>query len=291
MLKWGTPRFPRPVNLYLKYGKPLKELILNGELTEEEMESVQNARRWLINKKMQLVRVTPKKNAKGQSIGIFGDGELNWHSNACSDVSFAPGVSLMGYENFVGSATGFCTTVDWYESISESFRSELDEMVVLHNYHEKGVSPEVLPDQEAFYVENQCPEPDMRFPLVIQSPGGIRSIHLGITTLDHIEGMSREESNKIFDRIKEGIFQPEYMYDHWYQADRDLMLFDNSITLHRRLIDPDIQRMPDRVGLRFQYDYDKLAGKYVPFFQEEFNKERDHRVDLFPIATAGIEVM
>jgi len=291
MLKWGTPRFPRPVNLYLKYGKPLKELIFNNELNAEEMESVQNARRWLIDKHMQLVRVTPKKNRRGQSIGIFGDGELNWHSNACSDVSFAPGVSLMGWENFVGSATGFCTTTDYYESLSESFRSELDEMVVVHNYHEKGVHPEVEPDQEAFYKENQCPEPDMKVPLVITSPGGVKGIHLGITTLDYIEGMSREESTKIFETIKKGIFVPEYMYDHWYKGDRDLMIFDNSITLHRRLIEPAKGRLPDRVGLRLQFDYDKLAGEYLPFAQDEYNQERKHRVDLFPIATADIEVM
>ena len=33
-----------------------------------------------------------------------------------------------------GSATGFLQTVDYYESVSESFPSELDEMVLLHKY-------------------------------------------------------------------------------------------------------------------------------------------------------------
>ena len=135
IMKWGPSRWNRPIAFYKKYGKPLKELVMNKELDDEDQLVFDNVRRWQFDKRCPgMVCVTPKKNTRGQSMGIFGDGELLWHSNECGDVAFTPGVALLGYENVDQTATGFCTSPDWYEKQSESFRSELDEMIIIHNY-------------------------------------------------------------------------------------------------------------------------------------------------------------
>ena len=288
MGQWGNPRYNILFNLYLKYGKTATELLFNNELEEDDRTALMNARYFSIDKRFPMLgRVTPKKNSRGKAMGVFGDGELKWHSNECGNFWFSPGVSLMGYENFVGSCTGFLTTPDYYESLSESFRSELDEMVVLHNYQPEKLYPEYLGDQEGFLKNNMCVNHDGRVPLVIKSPAGIKGIHLGINTFDRIEGMSKEESDKIFATLEKGLFREEYIYDHWYQTDHDLCIFDNSITLHHRLIKDD-GRMPDRVGLRIQFDYDNLAENYQPYYQEEFNQTRNVMMGKYNLSIADM---
>ena len=278
---WGPMRYNMPIEFFLKYGgKSIKDLILSGELQDKDAETFNNARRWRVDKQYPgMIRVTPKKNRRGKSIGIFGDGELLWHSNESGDTAFTPCVALMGWQQMVGSCTGFCTSTDWYEKQSESFRSELDDMVMVHNYQSTKVSPIFVEDQENFYKNNQCPDPNSELPLVIQSPGGIKGLHLGSATMDYVKGMSREESDKLLNHIRKEIFVEEYIYKHWYQSDRDICIFDNSITVHNRKLEA--EHMPDRVGYRIQFDYDNLIGKpYSPFYQEEYNQKRFSRMDI-----------
>jgi hypothetical protein len=235
-----------------------------------------------------MIRITPRKNEKGQSLGAFADGELLWHSNECGDVAFTPGVALMGWEDMVGTATGFCTSPDWYEKQTESFRSELDEMIVVHNYKPQSVSPVVIEEQENFYKNNFTPEKDMLVPLIIQSPGGIKGVHLGVNTFDRIVGMKKEDSDKLFEKIRSEMITPEYCYDHWYATNKEICLFDNSITLHNRSIHEKIGIAPNRLGLRVQYDFDRLTGEtYQPFYQQEFNDLRNIRLDLLKTAVKG----
>lgn len=288
-LQWGDPRWNRPKEWYKKYGKPLKELVLNHELDEEDAQMLQHSRRWQVDKRMPgMVRVTPKKDIHGNSIGIFGDGELLWHSNECADPAFTPGVALMGWDSMKGSCTGFCTSVDWYEKQSESFRSELDSMIIVHNYEPNRLSPSIIDDQEKFYKNNMCPESDSDLPLIIKSPAGIKGVHLGINTADYVEGMSRAESRKLFARIHKEMFTEEFIYMHWYQSDKDICIFDNSITVHNRQLDK--PNAPDRVGYRIQFDYNRLIpGEYQPFFQEEYNQRRKTQLNLLALANEGLQ--
>jgi alpha-ketoglutarate-dependent taurine dioxygenase len=294
--KWGDNRWNRPLLLYKKYGKPIKELFAKRLLDSDDLKDVLNYKRWEVDRNCPgMIYVTPKKDTKGRSMGIFGDGELYWHSNECADHTFTPAVSLMGIENMIGSSTGFCTTVDWYEKQTDSFKSELDEMVLIHNFRmthtsfddQKRLYLEHMmsydDDQHTFYHQNTCPVDDSEFPLVIKSPGGITGLHYSINTIDRIKGMKKEESDKLLQKISKELFVEEYIYDHKYQSDTDLLLFDNSITLHNRSIENGSS--PDRVGYRIQFDYDKLTGEqYQPFFQEEFQKIRNNGLEDIRIA-------
>jgi len=114
-----------------------------------------------------------------------------------------------------------------------------------------------------------CPVDGIKIPMVIQSPGGIRGLHYSVNTIDGVDGMSKEESSKLFARINKGLFADNVVYDHWYQSDSDLCLFDNSITLHRRL-----GGIANRLCYRMQYDYTHLQTMpYVPYLQKSFAKQ------------------
>jgi alpha-ketoglutarate-dependent taurine dioxygenase len=288
-MQWGTARYSRPLNFYLKYGKPMKELVMNNLLDEQDRNELRLGRLWQPDKRRPgMIRVTGKTNVKGEPLGVFDNGELLWHSNECSDPAFTPGVSLMGWESMGGSCTGFATTADWFERQSESFKSELRALITVNNYRSASLNPVIKEEQEQFYKNNMCPIPNGEIPLIIKSPGGIEGVHLPATTFDYFKGMSKEESQKLYNRIWQEIIQPEYIYEHWYKDDKDILIFDNSITLHNRRIENN-GVSPDRVGLRIQFDYDKLVGEYCPFEQEHFNVQRQGRMNMMKVATQGME--
>lgn len=211
-----------------------------------------------------VLRVSGKLDSNGKPLGMFAEGELLWHSNESGNLLFAPAVSLLGHRGVIGSATGFLTTPDWYEEQTESFRSELDEMIILHKFTPGRINPGLREEQDDIMYKNMCPEPT-ELPLVIQSPIGIKGLHYSVNTIDGIKGMTKDESDAVFTHINKTLFVDKYIYDHWYQQDNDLCLFDNSITLHRRL-----GGVADRLCYRIQYDYGKIAPHNQPYLTEPF---------------------
>ena len=218
---------------------------------------------------MHLQRVTALRDEENLPLGSFDDGELLWHANHSGRVDIIPGIALMGFQSMRGSATGFNQSADYYENLSDSFKSELKEMIVVHNYREGRVNPKPVSDQDRIYEFGFCPEKNSRLPLVIKSPSGITGLHLGLNTFDYIEGMSRNDSDKLLDKIKKDLFTDEYIYDYWWENDKNILLFDNSITLHRRLMK---NSSGDRIAYRIPYNYDSVCEYYKPYFQSEFNE-------------------
>jgi alpha-ketoglutarate-dependent taurine dioxygenase len=276
--KFGPQRVNAGIRYYKKYGKSpfhLVQDLKNGLLQDMDPED----KKFLfaadnINYRDETGRhttihtVSGKKDEHGNALGMFAEGELLWHSNESGDLCFTPGVSLLASSGVVGSSTGFLTTVDYYESVSESFRSELDEIVLVHRFSEGKINPGLNKDQDLIMYKNMCPE-ESRLPLVITSPGGYKGLHFSVNTIAKVEGMTDAESDKFLDAISKELFVDKYIYDHWYQNDNDLCLFDNSITLHRRL-----GGITNRVCYRIQHDYNYIQKEpYIPYLQEEFRQE------------------
>ena len=270
--KFGTNRYNIRYNLLKKYNKQWSDILHLAAIDSDELEDVDKMRLKMIYSMQELtkdgkmlMRVSGQKDEKGMPLGMFAEGELLWHSNESGTLTFTPGVALLAAKNVVGSSTGFCTTIDYYENVSESFRSELDEMMLVHRFTPGRINPGLRLEQDEVMHANMCPEDDVEIPMVITSPGGIRGLHYSINTISHIKGMSVEESRRVFDEIDKGLFVDEYIYDHWYKNDNDLCLFDNSITLHRRLGD-----IKERLCYRVQHDYSNLqSGFWQPYKQPE----------------------
>ena len=273
--KWGTYRDLSQYNLekkYKVYYSKLVEMANNNDPTLDPddlmllLASIRMTVRTDSGQITDVLKVTGRRDADGNPLGMFAEGELLWHSNESGNLCFTPGVSLLANEGVVGSATGFVTTPDWYERQSAAFRSELDEMVIVHKFTPGKINPGLRKEQDLVMYKNMCPEDGSELPLVITSPGGIRGLHYSINTIDYIKGMSKEESQKIFDRINQELFTDEFIYDHWYQNDNDLCLFDNSITLHRRL-----GGITNRMCYRIQYDFDTILDQpFDPYSLEPY---------------------
>ena len=222
-----------------------------------------------------LTRVTSLKDENNVPLGSFDDGELLWHSNNSGVIEFNPGIALMGYQSMIGSATGFMQTADYFDSLSDSFKKELMDMIVVHNYKPGMVNPIPVPDQELIYKVGFCPEENSKLPLVIKSPSGIIGLHFPLNTVDYIDGMTKKESDKLINKIKNELFVEKYIYDYWWENNYNILLFDNSITLHRRLIKGNT--CGDRIAYRLPFSYESLYGYYDPYFQEKYSSLRKER--------------
>jgi alpha-ketoglutarate-dependent taurine dioxygenase len=272
---WGNPRYNIRYNILKKHpGKTWAQLAKLAMIDSPKLEELDKVRLKLLyqmseidrKSKQSVIRVSGQRDSRGEPLGMFADGDLLWHSNESGSLSFTPGVALLGAKNVVGSSTGFLTTPDYYQSVSESFRSELDEMVLVHNFSAGRINPGLNEQQDKIMHANMCPDDNTEIPLVITSPGGIKGLHYSINTIESIKGMSVEDSKKVFDEINKNLFVDKYIYDHWYQNDNDLLLFDNSITLHRRLGD-----IKDRLCYRLQTDYTGIQeGYWQPYRQTEY---------------------
>jgi hypothetical protein len=286
---FGEPRYGLKSFLMKKYSLGWSEIVSLGrsksellDLTDIKAINALFSTQELTSNRSNVSRVCGGYDEEGNPRGFFAEGELLWHSNESGTMTSTPGVCLLASKNVVGSATGFVTTPDYYESVSNSFRSELDEMIIIHSFTPGKINPGLNANQDAVMNLNMCPE-DTEIPLVIKSPGGITGLHYSINTVSKIKSMTQEESDAVFKEINDNLFTNKYIYDHWYQNNGDMCLFDNSITLHRRL-----GNIEGRLCYRLQHDYTNLQdGVYQPYFQKEFqnryNKEIREVIDLYQI--------
>jgi alpha-ketoglutarate-dependent taurine dioxygenase len=233
---------------------------------------------------LDITRVSGGYDENGLPKGFFAEGELLWHSNESGTLTASPGVSLLAVQNVIGSATGFVTTPDYYESVSESFRNELDEMILIHRFTPGRINPGLNADQDEIMHINMCPDDGKEIPMVITSPGGVRGLHYSINTVWAIKGASKKESDKIFEKINKELFTEKYIYDHWYKNNGDFLLFDNSITMHRRLGD-----IKDRLCYRVQHDYTNLQDSaWYPYSQKYISKQYEKEIRDF-VKVSGIK--
>ena len=287
--KWGKDRQNYAATLFARYpwaNGQIDHIIASTEVPDEEKDIIREFQRvgGCNQKTGNTLRVSGKK-VNGQRIGMFADGELLWHSNESGDIAFTPAVALLGAENMTNSATGFMVTTPYYYSVSDSFRSELDEMILIHNFVPGRINPGLNDPQDNLMYKNMCPDPDTEIPLVIESPAGIKGLHYSFNTVTGIKGMSNLEAKKVLEELKKGL--DPYTYDYWWENDDDLLIFDNSIVQHRRLGDTS-----NRLCHRYQFDYTYLQYSvtkkpYVPYFKEPYLSRYKKKMDMisksFPV--------
>ena len=268
--KWGEHRQNYAAITFGKFPWAkgnIHEILASPDVPDDEKEYIKEYKRigGLTRKEGNILRVTGKK-INGYRTGLFDHGELLWHSNECGDLAFTPGVALLGQRGMTNSATGFMVTTPYYYSVSDSIRSELDEMVLTHNFVEGKINAN---GENSIVYKNMCPFPNTEIPMVIQSPAGIKGLHYSFNTV------TGSNNDRLLAEVRKGL--EKYTYDYWWENDDDLLIFDNTIVQHRRLGDT-----TDRLCLRYQFDYTYLhEGLYQPYLQEPYITRYTERVQKF----------
>ncbi len=264
--KWGKSRQNYAATLFAKYPWAegnFRKVLTSPDVDKHDKDIIREY--WKIGgcnyKQGNILRVAEEN-------GLFGSGELLWHSNESGDIAFTPAVALMGEHGMCNSATGFMVTTPYYYSVSDSMRSELDEMILTHDFQTGKINVE---DENLFLYKNMCPEPT-EIPLVIQSPAGIKGLHYPYNTV------IGSNNDRLLAEVKKGL--EKYTYDYWWENDDDLLIFDNSIVQHRRLGDT-----KDRLCHRYQFDYTYLQYKvtkqnYIPYFQEPYRSKYVYKMNM-----------
>jgi alpha-ketoglutarate-dependent taurine dioxygenase len=180
-----------------------------------------------------IVSITYKKDKDGKPLGMFSNGELDWHSDQCALDDAQRIIGLQSIAHSHNSQTTFLCTHDAFESMSSSMQSTVKELICQHKWQEGVCAPGLNSSQSLLVQFNMVPVDGMETRLYTETATGLSGMKIPSHSFDGFVGMSRNESFKLFDEIKKHVFKPEYVYAHNW-ADDQIMFMDQQITLHAR---------------------------------------------------------
>ena len=177
--------------------------------------------------------VSYKQEEKGRPVGMFQNGELNWHSDQCAFEDAQKIIGLKSVSDTRNSQTEFLCTHDAYESLSSEMQSMVKELVVKHKWFNNVMAPGLNETQTLLVHYNMVPLDGMETSLYSETASGLTGMKLPSHSFDGFVGLSRDESDKIMNELKKAVYRDEYVYtQNW--RDGQVVFMDQEITLHRR---------------------------------------------------------
>ena len=182
----------------------------------------------------------------GKIVGALPLGEMQFHSDQCYRERPAMGTMLYAIEIPAdGGNTLFANAYKAYEALPDDVKSRVNGRKAVQVYDYDGG---VLDRRNM--VE---PKDGMSFahPVARTHPAtGRQALYVNRLMTHHIEGLAREESERILGLMFQTIERPEFIYEHRWRVG-DLILWDNRCTLHaRRDFDPNENRWLRRVTIQ-----------------------------------------
>lgn len=229
-----------------------------GLLTREDLSVLKNMRK--IRKGLEehdgQIWVTGKKDDEGDYLGMFADGELDWHSDRQGTGNFCPCIGLMAVSGTEGTCTEFLQTHDAFESLGKDDQKWLENLIAIHSYTTGKIAPGLNKEQDNIVRMNMCPIDQSEVPVTCSSTTGRRGIRLSYNTVVGYKGYNEEESQDITKWILDKFLRDEYMYHHDWK-DGDMVWMDQTITVHRR----PTKDCSKRVLIRQTCNFDNLLHK------------------------------
>ena len=221
---------------------------------------------WPDPKTYPVQRVTGQKY-KGQATGIFGEGILDWHSNL-NGLDRADGVALQGYKGVENTSTTWLNTTVAYNEMPEDLKSRCENV-----YSEYEYSPEIWSgDQETikcittFKGDGRVQKGKTFYKMWLIQKNIIGNTGIYFYTNNRCKIIS--EDTKLYDDLKDYMFQEKYMYQHFYE-EGDIVLSDQLLSLHKRdQNDPEI--LAKRILHRITF---KVSNTKKPYWIVEQNKD------------------
>jgi alpha-ketoglutarate-dependent taurine dioxygenase len=202
----------------------------------------------------ELFIVTDKKDEAGNKIGMFGGGELGWHSNGNGrHLIDKILISLYCIEGDVNTTLSVCNTSDPFYDLSEDEQQYWKSIKIRLKFQ----------NDTMYHLDDD--DPELEF--MSKNKGSIRSLvgqhphtnrfyfyfpyHFIVKAW---EGKKPIDHKEMIERLKPIIFQSKYQFHHVF-ARGDLLLMDQFTTLHRRS-----PVMGDRLLWRIAGDYNRCTN-------------------------------
>jgi len=184
-------------------------------------------------KNPEIFEVSDKKDSNGNKTGMFGGGELGWHSNGNSrHLNDKILIGLYCVEGNENTTLSMCNTTDPFLSLSDEERE-----------YWKTIKIKIKFQNHTMYSLEED-DPELEF--MNKNRGSIREL-VGIHPHNHQpyfyfpyhfivgawEGKKKINHEEMIERLKLIIFKSKYQQHHVFQHG-DLMLMDQFTSLHRR---------------------------------------------------------
>jgi len=204
----------------------------------------------------EVIYISNLKYADGANVGLLGDGELRWHSDQTYRTRPATGSMLYGLEVTTTSGqTYWANQYLAYESLPDDVKRAIDERTGVFSYGRR---------LETFYPKDHQAEdkglgkraPEMAVhPIVLANPvSGRRALYADPVTITEIQGLPKDESDRLLAILAEHCVSPDAIYHHHWQQG-DVVFWDNGCTLHRRdPIEADRARFMKRMTIYLRGD-------------------------------------
>jgi taurine dioxygenase len=185
----------------------------------------------------------------GEPIGSLGAGEAVWHTDM-SYLADPPKASMLYALEIPpeGGNTYFCSMYRAYEALPEKLRSSIGSYMLKHDgtYNSGGYVR-----QGTEVVDDPVRSPGSYHPMVCTHPEtGRRLLYLGRRRNAYIQGFSLSDSESLLDELWSYATQEESVWHNLWRV-RDLVLWDNRCTMHRRdSFDADSRRIMHRTQIK-----------------------------------------
>lgn len=174
-------------------------------------------------------------------------GSFLWHIDGTHDnvppfASLLTGITL----SETGGHTEFANSYLAYETLPQEMKERIDHLKVVHSVEVSMTRADVPPTQANLDFWRSLP--DKTHNLVWTHKSGRKSLVIGCHA-SHIEGMPKEEGEKLLQELLDWTTQPKFVYRHEWTPG-DLLIWDNTGVLHR--VEPyplDCGRMMHRTTL------------------------------------------
>lgn len=160
----------------------------------------------------------------------FTLGTSSWHID--SSFRTLPSKASMLYAIEMpedGGDTMFADTTLAYDALSDAEKTELDQLVIVHDFEETRRRHKLPPRPP----EVQAATPPARHPLVAERDTGRRALFIGSHAAG-IEGMGYEDARTKIDALEAFTTQPQFTYRHQWNAG-DMVMFDNICVMHQAM--------------------------------------------------------
>jgi len=196
--------------------------------------------------------VTNKRDTKGNKIGMFGNGELGWHSNGNSrHLIDKIMISLFCVNSDPNTTLSVCHTALPFEDLSENDKDYWRSIKIKLKFQ----------NDTMYHLDDD--DPELEF--MSKNRGSIRQL-VGIhphTNREYFyfpyhfivkawQDKKIIDHNEMIKRLQPIIFKSKYQYHHIFSVG-DLLIMDQFTTLHRRTAVADNNRLLWRIANDYQY--------------------------------------